>query len=140
MRCTFSGLPYPVSASAITGRPLASVTRATFAAISVSVASPTSGIPSDAAVPNPVMYSASNPTDPATRAGSQEVQGVFVIHDSRAEFRKVETGISGASEIEVTNGLTAGDEIITGSYKVIRTIRNQTRVVVDNKLRAEPAT
>jgi HlyD family secretion protein len=77
---------------------------------------------------------------PATRAGSQEVQGVFVIHDRRAEFRKVETGISGASEIEVTSGLAAGDEIITGSYKVIRTIRNQTRVVVDNKLKAEPGT
>ena len=77
---------------------------------------------------------------PTTRAGSQEVQGVFVIHDSRAEFRKVETGISGASEIEVTSGLAAGDEIITGSYKVIRTIRNRTRVVVDNKLKAEPTT
>jgi len=77
---------------------------------------------------------------PATRAGSQEVQGVFVIHGGRAEFRKVDTGISGASEIEVTSGLTAGDEIITGSYKVIRTIRNQTRVVVDNKLKAELGT
>jgi len=77
---------------------------------------------------------------PVTRSGSQEVQGVFAIQDGRAEFRKVETGISGASEIEVSNGLTAGDEIITGSYKVIRTIRNHTRVVVDNKLKAEPGT
>ena len=41
--------------------------------------------------------------------------------DGRAEFRKVETGISGASEIEVTSGLAAGDEIITGSFKAIRT-------------------
>ena len=68
------------------------------------------------------------------------MQGVFVIHDGRAEFRKVETGISGSSEIEVASGLAPGDEIITGSYKVIRTIRNRTRVVVDNKLKAEPAT
>jgi HlyD family secretion protein len=78
---------------------------------------------------------------PATRSGSQEVQGVFVVRDRRAEFRKVETGISGASDIEVLSGLAAGDEIITGSYKVIRTIRNQARVVVDNKLKAaEPGT
>jgi HlyD family secretion protein len=78
---------------------------------------------------------------PATRSGSQEVQGVFVVHEGRAEFRKVETGIGGTSDIEVLSGLAAGDEIITGSYKVIRTIRNQTRVVVDNKLKAaEPAT
>jgi len=78
---------------------------------------------------------------PATRSGSQEVQGVFVVHDGRAEFKKVETGISGASEIEVTSGLGSGDEIITGSYKVIRTIRNQARVLIDNKLKpAEPGT
>jgi HlyD family secretion protein len=78
---------------------------------------------------------------PATRAGSQEVQGVFVVHDGRAEFNKVETGISGASEIEVTSGLAPGDEIITGSYKVIRTIRNQARILIDNKLKpAEPGT
>jgi HlyD family secretion protein len=78
---------------------------------------------------------------PVTRSGRQEVQGVFLVRDSRAEFRKVETGISGASEIEVTSGLAAGDEIITGSYKVIRTIRNQARVTVDNKLKpAEPGT
>jgi HlyD family secretion protein len=78
---------------------------------------------------------------PVTRSGRQEVQGVFLVRDSRAEFRKVETGISGASEIEVTSGLAAGDEIITGSYRVIRTIRNQARVTVDNKLKpAEPGT
>jgi HlyD family secretion protein len=78
---------------------------------------------------------------PVTRSGRQEVQGVFLVRYSRAEFRKVETGISGASEIEVTSGLAAGDEIITGSYRVIRTIRNQARVTVDNKLKpAEPGT
>ena len=78
---------------------------------------------------------------PATRSGGEEVQGVFVVTNNRAEFRKVETGISGASEIEVTSGLAPNDEIITGSYKVIRTVRNQARVVIDNKLKAaEPGT
>ena len=63
------------------------------------------------------------------------------MQEGRAEFRKVETGISGASEIEVTSGLAAGDEIITGSYKVIRTIRNHARVSIDNQLKpAEPGT
>jgi HlyD family secretion protein len=80
---------------------------------------------------------------PATRGGSEEVQGVFVITRdggrTRAEFRKVETGIAGASDIEVLSGLAAGDELITGSYKVIRTLRNQTRVVVDNTLRGATA-
>ena len=48
-------------------------------------------------------------------------------------FRKVETGITGATDIEVLSGLKEGDEIITGSYKVIRTMRNEAEVKVDNK-------
>ena len=77
--------------------------------------------------------------DPATeKARKEEIQGVFVISGEKALFRKVDTGITGATDIEVLSGLKDGDEIITGSYKVIRTIRNQTRVVVDNKLRTEP--
>jgi HlyD family secretion protein len=70
---------------------------------------------------------------PSARAQSEEVQGVFLVNNGRAEFRKVETGITGPSDIEVTAGLQPGEEIITGSYKVIRTLRNQARVVVDNK-------
>jgi HlyD family secretion protein len=31
------------------------------------------------------------------------------------------------------NGLKDGEEIITGSYKVIRTLRNDSKIKVDNK-------
>jgi HlyD family secretion protein len=70
---------------------------------------------------------------PATKAAKEEIQGVFVIKNGLAEFKKVETGITGATDIEVVSGLSEGEEIITGSYKVIRTIRNQAKVKVDNK-------
>ena len=43
------------------------------------------------------------------------------------------TGITGATDIEVLDGLKDGDEIITGTYQVIRTIRNEAQVKVDNK-------
>ena len=46
---------------------------------------------------------------------------------------QVKTGITGATDIEVLSGLNEGDEIITGSYEVIRTIRNDAKVKVDNK-------
>jgi HlyD family secretion protein len=45
----------------------------------------------------------------------------------------VETGITGVSDIEVLSGLSESDQIITGSYKVIRTVRNTTRVKIDNR-------
>jgi HlyD family secretion protein len=66
---------------------------------------------------------------------SQDIQGVFVITKSKkAEFHTVETGLTGTTEIQVKNGLQEGDEIITGSYKVLRTLRNGTAVKVDNTL------
>ncbi len=67
------------------------------------------------------------------KARKEEVQGVFVIAGGKAEFRKVETGITGATDIEVLSGLKDGDEVVTGSYQVIRTLRNEAQVKVDNK-------
>jgi HlyD family secretion protein len=62
----------------------------------------------------------------------EEVQGVFVIHNKKAEFVAVDTGISGVTDIEVTKGLREGDEVITGSYKVLRTLKPGTSVKIDN--------
>jgi HlyD family secretion protein len=62
----------------------------------------------------------------------EEVQGVFVIRHKKAEFVPVETGISGTSDIEVIKGLQEGDEVITGSYKILRTLKPGTSVKIDN--------
>jgi HlyD family secretion protein len=69
----------------------------------------------------------------AEKARKEEIQGVFVIAGGKAVFRKVETGITGSTDIEVLSGLKDGDEIVTGSYQVIRTIRNDAQVKIDNK-------
>ncbi|MCL6543628.1 MAG: efflux RND transporter periplasmic adaptor subunit [Bryobacteraceae bacterium] len=79
-------------------------------------------------------------TDPAKQKElSEEVQGVFVVQDGKAVFRKVDTGITGATYIELLGGLKEGDEIITGSYRVIRTLRNETRVKIDNRTETSKA-
>ncbi len=67
------------------------------------------------------------------KAKKEELQGVFVVKGEKVEFKKVETGITGATDIEVVTGLGQNDEIVTGSYKIIRTIRNEAKVKVDNK-------
>lgn len=72
------------------------------------------------------------------RALKEEIQGVFVINKGKAEFRKVETGITGTTDIEVVSGLQQGDEIVTGTYQVIRTLRNQASVKVDNRNPQQP--
>ncbi len=62
----------------------------------------------------------------------EEVQGVFVIRNRKAEFIPVDTGITGTTDIEVLKGLKEADEIVTGSYKVLRTMRPGASVKVDN--------
>jgi HlyD family secretion protein len=70
---------------------------------------------------------------PAPKKDSQDVQGVFVVTKAKkAEFREVKTGLTGTTDIQVKSGLQEGDEIITGSYKVLRTLRNGAGVKVDN--------
>ena len=65
----------------------------------------------------------------------EEIQGVFVVLPSKkVEFRKVETGITGTTDIEIKSGLKEGEDIVTGSYKVLRTLRNGVGVKVDNSI------
>lgn len=76
---------------------------------------------------------ASTKQDPeAVKRAKEELQGVFVVKGEKAEFREVKTGITGTTDIEVLAGLQENEEIVTGSYKVIRTLRNETKVKIDN--------
>jgi HlyD family secretion protein len=69
-----------------------------------------------------------------------DIQGVFVIRNGKAVFVQVQTGISGTTDIEVTGGLQKGDEIVTGSYKALRTLRPDTPVKIDNNAPATTTT
>ncbi len=75
---------------------------------------------------------AASKSESPSGAGKDDVQGVFVIRGNKAVFIPVQTGITGVTDIEVTNGLRDGDEIVTGSYKALRTLRPNTTVKVDN--------
>jgi HlyD family secretion protein len=81
----------------------------------------------------PAQGSAADGTDSTSPAEKNpEVQGVFVVRNKRAVFVPVNTGISGVTDIEVVSGLQDGDQIVTGSYKTLRTLKPDARVKVDN--------
>lgn len=73
---------------------------------------------------------AKNPIDDSKK---DDVQGVFVVRNGKVMFVQVQTGISGTTDIEITSGLKEGDEIVTGSYKALRTLKPDTPVKIDNK-------
>ncbi|MGA8539331.1 MAG: efflux RND transporter periplasmic adaptor subunit [Terriglobales bacterium] len=87
--------------------------------------------PKDAGRGNNSVQAATSAPAPESKQ-KEEIQGVFVIRNKKAEFVPVETGISGTTDIEVTKGLQEGDEVITGSYKVLRTLKPGTSVKIDN--------
>jgi len=71
-------------------------------------------------------------------------QGVFVLRSSgsklESQFVPVTTGITGTTDIEVTGGLKAGDEIVIGPYKVLRTLKNDVKLKRDNEAATQEET
>jgi HlyD family secretion protein len=67
-------------------------------------------------------------------------QGVFVVSKvagkDRVHFVKVTTGITGATDIEVTSGLKPGDRIVTGTYRILRDLKDNAMVKQDSTLAA----
>jgi HlyD family secretion protein len=89
----------------------------------------------------PPTNGAATPAGAATRA--QLVQGVYVLQmdhkKQRVHFVPVTTGITGATEIEVLNGLKDGDQIVTGRYRILRALKSGTAVKVDNTVETSDA-
>jgi HlyD family secretion protein len=85
--------------------------------------------------PGSVHAAAPMPKEVASKGKKEDdVQGVFVIRNKKALFVPVTTGITGTTDIEVLDGLKEGDEVITGSYKVLRTLRPGSSVKIDNSV------
>jgi len=58
-------------------------------------------------------------------------EGVFTIKNGVAMFRPVKTGITGTTDIEIVEGLTTEDEIVSGPYQVLRTIQDNAKVKIE---------
>lgn len=72
----------------------------------------------------------------------KDVQGVFVLRQQKgklhAQFVPVTTGITGTTNIQVLSGLKPGDEIVTGTYQILRDLKNNALVKRDNTPPAQP--
>lgn len=64
------------------------------------------------------------------------VQGVFVVEKDkrgklRSKFIPVTTGITGTTDIEVLSGLSQGQEVVSGPYRVLRDLKSGSLVKRD---------
>lgn len=67
-------------------------------------------------------------------AQNKDIQGAFVVRNGKAQFVPVQTGIAGTADIEITGGLKEGDQIVTGTYKALRTLKPGAEIKIDNSL------
>ena len=70
---------------------------------------------------------------PARMAKLEEKEGIFLVQGGKAVFKPVQTGIIGDSDIEVTEGVKDGDEIVIGSYRTLRTLRNEAPLKIEDQ-------
>ena len=66
----------------------------------------------------------------------KEIEGVFVVRDGKAVFTPMKAGIAGEKYFEVLSGLKPGDEVITGPFASVRTMKDGDAV----KVSTTPAT
>jgi HlyD family secretion protein len=80
------------------------------------------------ATPTPAAQNQNqNPKD------KKPVKGVFVIQNNKTVFTAVETGITGENDIEIKSGLNEGQEIVTGPYRQLRTLKNDQAIKREDK-------
>ncbi|MEP7028916.1 MAG: efflux RND transporter periplasmic adaptor subunit, partial [Candidatus Eisenbacteria bacterium] len=80
------------------------------------------------------LAAADDEYDPLARK-KRELTGVFVKVADHAEFRKVKTGITSETDIQIlpASELKVGEVVITGPYKVLRDLKPGDRVAVQKK-------
>jgi HlyD family secretion protein len=65
---------------------------------------------------------------PSSARDKKPIRGVFLVKDNKTTFAPVETGITGDNDIEILKGLNPGDEIVTGPYRQLRTLKDNTAI------------
>jgi HlyD family secretion protein len=77
--------------------------------------------------------SASTSTELLPGQRREEVEGVFLIRDGKAEFVPVKLGIAGERYFEVTGGVQDGDRVITGPFDSVRNMFDGDPVIVNER-------
>jgi HlyD family secretion protein len=65
-------------------------------------------------------------------------EGVYLVKNGKLQFQKVETGLAGELMIEVKQGPSPGQEIVTGPFKVLRQVKEGDKVVIEKDSGKKP--
>ncbi len=63
----------------------------------------------------------------------EEEEGVFLLRDGAARFSPVTTGITGELDIQILEGVSSGDTVITGPFRTLRTLEDGDKVLLEEQ-------
>ncbi len=65
---------------------------------------------------------------PAGDNKPKDIKGVYILDGKTVKFVEITTGITGESDIEITSGINAGMEVITGPSRILKTLKEGSTV------------
>ena len=72
--------------------------------------------------------------DKITTAVEEKFECVFVKNGETAKLKVIKTGIQDDTNIEITEGLSEGDEVITGPYNLVtKTLKTGDKVISEDQ-------
>ena len=74
------------------------------------------------ASPSPSI--AGNAPTPVSSDRPKPQKGVYLIEGNKVRFVEVTTGITGEADIEITSGLKAGQEVVRGPSRILKTLKD----------------
>lgn len=102
------------------------------------LAVPLQAIVDKSATPAASPGASPTPTPVAQSDRPKPQKGVYVLENDKVKFLEVETGITGETDIEITTGIGAGAEVITGPSRVLRTLKEDDKVKRQTKKPGAP--
>ncbi len=91
------------------------------------------GGPADSGAPEKEVATDSAAAAPEEDEEATEIEGVFVVEEDIATFKEIKVGIAGDNYFHVKQGLTEGEQVISGPFKVISEIRDGDPVKIRKK-------
>jgi HlyD family secretion protein len=65
-------------------------------------------------------------------------EGVYLLKNGKVQFSPIQTGLSGELAVEVKGGVSPGQDVVTGPFKALRTIKDGDKVVVEKEKKLGP--
>ena len=86
------------------------------------------------AIPLAAVIVRDSPKGEKTAAGRIKTEsGVYVVKEGKAKFLPVTLGLAGELKVEVTGGLSESQEILTGPFKTLRTLKEGDKVKIEKE-------